>query len=134
MIENKSVGCAQTKIVKDGFLMIIIKYRGKALAIMKHSTLRKSRIDLGKHSNENSYYRKNIEIDFSKSGIDCLQIRTKEKHSGLQKSIKLVFQQPNRKFRWGFSRKYGFHCFNGLQDKGDCPNFEYRVCRNCPLK
>ena len=43
MIESKNAGCAQSKIVKDGFPMIIINCRRRALAIMKHSTLRKSR-------------------------------------------------------------------------------------------
>ena len=71
---------------------------------------------------------------FSKTDVDCLQIRTRQTHYGLQKSIKLVHQKPTKRFYWGFSRTYGFHCFNVHQDQGDCPNFEFRACRNCPSK
>ena len=131
MIENKSAGCAQTTIVKDGFPMIIINCRRRALVIMKHSTLRKSRY---RSKIPNFDLEKNLKYPFSKTNVDCLQIRTKEKHSGVNDSIKLVFQQPNKKFRWGFSRRHEFHCFNGLQEDAFCPNFEYRVCRNCPRK
>ena len=35
-------------------------------------------------SESNFYFEKNLENAFSKKDVDCLQIRTKEKHAGVK--------------------------------------------------
>ena len=63
---------------------------------------------------------------------DCIQIRRKLTHEISQekehKQIKLIHNNGDD-WIWGVSGKYGFHCFNGYQENGKCPFFEYRTYR-----
>ena len=68
----------------------------------------------------------------SSPNVWCLQIRVKESHESWYKlkQLKLVHRNGKRWF-WGASSRYGFHCFNCLQPSGRCPDFEYRLFSNC---
>ena len=66
--------------------------------------------------------------------VICLEIRVKMLHTPSFKirDLKLIhYNSDDRKWYWSASSKYGFHCFNGLQPSGRCPDFEYRQFSNC---
>ena len=65
--------------------------------------------------------------------VDCLEIRSKKTHASINPNkIKLVHLNAAQKWIWGASRKFGFHCFYGLQEKGEtCHDYQFRVFKNC---
>ena len=82
-------------------------------------------------------------IDFNKSNelilltryedAECLDIRTNYLHEFYNNDqfYQFVYRSGNY-FYWGPSVKYGFHCFNDLQDDfEDCEDFEYRIFKDC---
>lgn len=64
--------------------------------------------------------------------VDCLEIRSKEIHASINRNnLKLVHQNAAKKWIWGASRTFGFHCFYGLQETETCHDYEFRVFKNC---
>ena len=45
--------------------------------------------------------------------------------------LRLVYQDRLGIWKWGASRKYGFHCFHQLQNGRKCANLEYRLFKDC---
>ena len=73
-----------------------------------------------------------FKFTLSANNVWCLQIRVKALHTPVNaiKKLRLVHYDGKRWY-WGASGKYGFHCFNALQPSKKCPDFEYRLFSKC---
>ena len=58
----------------------------------------------------------------------CIEIRVKNSHEPSETLPVTFVHNDGKKWYWGKSAQYGFHCFNNWQGNGICPDFEFRTC------